>query len=574
MTTRSDSFARSALSAPSWWHQHGWSVGVVAVAAVLAMPIVIVLSFVLQPAGEVWRHLVETVLADYVVNSVLLMMGVGVGTLLLGVGSAWLTTQYQFPGRDMLIWALLLPLSMPAYITAYTYTGMLDYAGPLQSQLRDWFGWTAGDYWFPEIRSLYGAMAMLSFVLYPYVYLLSRAAFLEQSISIADASRLLGCSPWQSFRRVTLPVARPAIIAGLSLALMETLADYGTVQYFGVDTFTIGIFRTWFGFGDSAAAAQLSSVLLAFVFVLMVLERWSRKRAQYHHVGSRSQPLQVQELSGWAALAAIAACALPLMLGFILPTGQLVYWAYYTADEMLNPDFYRLLRNSIGLAGGSALLAVAVALFIAYGKRLTPNRAILAAARTAGLGYAIPGTVIAVGVMLPLAWIDNTVDYWFRQHFGISTGLVLSGTLVAVVFAYMVRFLAVSLQAVESGLAKVKHSMDDAARSLGYRPIGVLRYVHIPIISGSLLTAGLIVFVDILKELPATLVLRPFNFNTLAVRAFELASDERLADSAIPAITIVVAGLVPVILLSRAIARSRTMTVVGSTPGNRRRSPR
>ncbi len=540
----------------------------VAVSALLALPILVVLSFVFQPAGDVWQHLLETVLADYVINSLLLMVGVGVGTLLLGVGSAWLTTQYQFPGRETLIWALLLPLSMPAYITAYTYTGMLDYAGPLQYQLREWFDWSYGDYWFPDVRSLPGAMAVLSFVLYPYVYLLSRAAFLEQSVSVTDASRLLGCTAWRSFRRVGLPMARPAIIAGLSLALMETLADYGTVQYFGVDTFTTGIFRTWFGLGDSSAAAQLSSVLLSFIFLLIVLERWSRKRARYHHVGIRSQPLNVQFLSGWRAAAAIAACALPLVLGFILPTGQLLLWAFRTADQMVDAEFYRLIRNSITLAAGAAILAVFIALLIAYGKRLSPNRIVNSAARVAGMGYAIPGTVIAVGVMLSLAWLDNSIDFWLRRQFGISTGLLFSGTLFALVFAYMVRFLAVSLQTVESGLAKIKESMDDVARSLGYRPKEVLRRVHIPIMRGSLLTAGLIVFVDILKELPATLILRPFNFNTLAVRAFELASDERLADSAIPATAIVLVGLIPVILLSRAIARSRTTTYVDRTNSN------
>ncbi len=532
------------------------------------MPILVVLSFVFQPAGDVWRHLLATVLTDYITNSLLLMVGVGVGTLLLGVGSAWLTTQYQFPGRDTLIWALLLPLSMPAYITAYTYTGMLDYASPLQYQLRAWFAWSYGDYWFPDIRSLPGAMAVLSFVLYPYVYLLSRAAFLEQSVSVTDASRLLGCTAWQSFRRVGLPMARPAIIAGLSLALMETLADYGTVQYFGVDTFTTGIFRTWFGLGDSAAAAQLSSVLLSFIFLLIVLERWSRKRARYHHVGIRSQPLNVQRLGGWRATAAICACALPLVLGFVLPTGQLLWWAYRTADQMIDAEFYLLIRNSITLAAGAAILAVMIALLIAYGKRLSPNKVVISAARVSGMGYAIPGTVIAVGVMLSLGWLDNSIDSWLRNQFDVSTGLFFSGTLFALVFAYMVRFLAVSLQTVESGLAKIKESMDDAARSLGYRPKEVLRRVHIPIMRGSLLTAGLIVFVDILKELPATLILRPFNFNTLAVRAFELASDERLADSAIPSIAIVLVGLLPVILLSRAIAHSRATTYVDHTNGN------
>jgi len=535
----------------------GWRLGIVAVALLLALPVITVFAYVFVPAGDVWSHLVETVLADYVTNSLLLMVGVGAGTLLMGVSTAWLTSVCEFPGRRFFQWALLLPLAVPAYIIAYTYTGLLDFAGPVQMQLREWTGWSYGDYWFPQVRSVGGAIAMLSLVLYPYVYLLARSAFLEQSVCVLEVSRTLGAGPWRSFFTVALPLARPAVITGVSLALMETLADYGTVQYFGVSTFTTGIFRTWFGLGDSAAAAQLAALLMSFVLVLILVERWSRRQARFHHATYRYKALPRYQLAGWRRAAAVLACLLPLTLGFLVPGGQLAVWAVRTADRMVDASFMELAVNSIGLAVGAALLTLLLALFMAYGKRLRPAPSVVAAVRVAGMGYAVPGTVIAVGVMLPFAWVDNTLDAWAREQLGFSTGLLLSGTLFALLFAYAVRFLAVSLQAVEGGLGRIRPSMDDAARSLGLKPARVLQKIHMPLMRGTLLTAILLVFVDVLKELPATLILRPFNFNTLAVRAYELASDERLADSSTAALAIVLAGIVPVILLSRSISRSR-----------------
>jgi iron(III) transport system permease protein len=537
---------------PDWW-----MLGVVVVALVLATPVLVIFGFVFQPAGEVWRHLAATVLAGYVSNTLLLLLGVGAGTLLLGVSSAWLCTLCRFPGRRFFQWALLLPLAMPAYIIAYTYTGMLDFAGPVQLALREWFGWGYGDYWFPQVRSLGGAAIMLSLVLYPYVYLLARAAFLEQSTCVLEVSRTLGCGPWRSFFMVALPLARPAIIAGLTLALMETLADFGTVQYFGVNTFTTGIFRTWFGLGDSAAAAQLAALMMTFVLMLIVLERWSRRQARYHHTSQRYRTMPGYPLRGGRAAGAFALCFLPLFFGFLLPAFQLGVWALRTWRFSLDPSFIELICNSLLLAGGAAVMALFLALFLAYGKRLRPSRPMTAAVRVAGMGYAVPGLVIAVGVIIPFAWLDNTIDAWMRDTFDFSTGLLLSGTLVAVLFAYLVRFLAVSLHTVEAAMGKIKPSMDDAGRSLGLRPWAVLGRIHLPIMRGSLLTALLLVFVDVLKELPATLILRPFNFNTLAVRAFELASDEMLAESSLAALAIVLAGLAPVILLSRSIRRAR-----------------
>jgi iron(III) transport system permease protein len=534
-----------------------WKPGITLVALLLSLPILTIASFLLYPPSDVWQHLRATVLGEYLYNSAMLVLGVGAGTLVIGVGCAWLTSLCLFPGKRLFAWALLMPLAFPGYIIAYTYTGMFDYAGPAQSWLREFGGWGVHDYYFPEIRSLGGAIAMFTLVLYPYVYLLARAAFLEQSVCVLEVSRTLGCTLWTSFYRVGLPLARPAIVAGLSLALMETLADYGTVSYFGLGVFTTGIFRTWFGLGDASAAAKLAAILLLFVFTLVIIERWSRRRAQYHHTSNRYSSLPQYRLRGYRAWLAFCACLFPLFLGFLLPAGQLAIWALQTYDNMVDASFIALIRNSILLSAAAATLAVALALFLGYGKRQFDDRMVNASIRVVAIGYAIPGTVVAVGVIIPLAWFDNQVDALLREYFDFSSGLLLSGSLFALMFAYMVRFLSVSVQSVESGLGKIRKSMDDAARSLSYTPAQILLRVHLPLMKATVLTAFLIVFVDVMKELPATLILRPFNFNTLAVRAFELAGDERLADSSTAALMIVVVGLVPVLLLSRSISVAR-----------------
>jgi iron(III) transport system permease protein len=534
-----------------------WTASSTGIALTLAIPLFVVVTNIFVPAGEVWQHLAETVLQDYVVNSLLLMVGVALLSLLLGVGTAWLVSMTEFPGRRQFEWALLLPMAIPAYIIAYTYTGMLDFAGPVQSALREFTGWGYGDYWFPEVRSLEGAAIMLSLVLYPYIYLLARAAFLSQSLCVLEVSRSLGNGPWRTFFTVALPLARPAIAAGLSLVLMETLADYGTVQYFGVSTFTTGIFRTWYGLDNAPAAAQLAAILLLFVVVLVTLERYSRRQARYHDTGRRKQAVTRLPLHGWGKFSATLLCLATLLFGFLLPAGQLGLWAIETYEEMVDQRFITLVINTLELAALASLLALLAALLLNYGRRLQPSPTVRFAVRAAGMGYAIPGTVIAVGVVIPFGWFDNTLDGWMREQFDISTGLLLSGTIAALLFAYLVRFLAVSLHAVETGLERITPSMDEAARAMGERPASILGRIHIPMLRGSLLTALLLVFVDVLKELPATLILRPFNFNTLAVRAYELAADERLADAASAALAIVIAGLLPVILLSRSLSASR-----------------
>ena len=545
--------ARHARGAAVGW----WSITALVVAVLVSIPVIVVASSVFVDAGDIWSHLAATVLPRYVINSLLLLVGVGCGTLIIGVGTAWLVTMYRFPGHRVFEAALLLPFAVPAYVIAYTYTGLFEFAGPVQTALREAFDWGRQDYWFPDLRSLGGAVAMMTLVLYPYVYLLSRAAFLEQSVCVLEVSRTLGRSPWHSFRTVALPLARAGIATGLTFALIETLNDFGTVQYFAVDTFTTGIYRTWLGLGEPAAAAQLAAILMLFVFVVVMLERLSRGRGRVHHTSTRYRALPGIRLRGVAGVGAFLACFTPVFLGFLLPGAALSVWAVETAGEMVNADFFRYAANSFTLAALTAVLAVLIGLFLAYGLRLKRDRMMAFSARIASMGYAIPGSVIAVGVLLVYTRFDNAVDGWMRANMGFSTGLILTGTVAGVVFAYLVRFLAISFNTTEASLNKITPNIDAAARTLGVGPAGTMRRVHAPMMWGSLLTAGLLVFVDVMKELPATIILRPFNFDTLAIRTYQLASDERLADASSAALAIVLVGIVPVIMLSVAIARSR-----------------
>jgi iron(III) transport system permease protein len=526
------------------------------VAALLAVPIVAVLANVFATGQGAWQHMASTVLPEYIANTLWLVAGVGAMVMFGGVASAWLVTMCRFPGRRVFEWALILPLAMPAYIMAYAYTDFLQFTGPLQTWLRAITGWQAREYWFPEIRSVGGAIAMLGLVLYPYVYLVVRAAFLEQSVAIIEVGRSLGYGPWRGFFRLALPLARPAIAAGTALALMETLADFGTVSYFAVPTFTTGIYRAWLSMGDRVAAAQLSALLLGCVVLILLLERMSRARARFHNAGGRKWPPRY-ELHGAAAWLATLVCSLPLLFGFLLPAGLLLQMSLSVSDVELGARFLQLTLNSFTLAGVTAAAAVALALLMAYAVRLRPGPLATAANRLAGFGYAIPGAVIAIGILVPVARLDNAVDAWMRANIGISTGLLLTGSIAALVYAYLVRFLTVALQTVEAGLAKITASMDEAARSLGVGAGATLVRVHGPMMRGSLLTAALLVFVDVMKELPATLVMRPFNFDTLAVRAYNLAADERLAEAASAALAIVAVSLLPLILLSRRIAGAR-----------------
>jgi len=527
----------------------------IVVAALLALPILSVVAAVFQPSTDAGWEMVQATLPRYLGNTLLLMIGVTWGVVSIGVLSAWLVTAYRFPGQRILEWALMLPLAMPAYVMAYAYTDWLQFAGPVQETLRALTGWQVREYWFPEIRSLWGAAAMLSFALYPYVYLIARTSFLDLSRSAFEAARLAGCPPWQSFFRVAVPLARPAIAAGTALALMEALADFGTVSYFAVDVFTTGIFKAWFSLGDPVAAAQLSSCLLVFVVLLLARERAMRGRAAYH-AGAR-KPAPPQVLRGFAAGLAFAACAAPVFFGFVVPVAVLLNLALGDSSLRFGSRVFTLIGNSATLAALTALAAVGLAVLLAYAARLRPVPLVRMAARSAALGYAIPGAVIAVGVLVPLGRLDNALAELIERVSGVQPGLLLTGTVAALVFAYLVRFLAIALQTVEAGLTKIKPSMEDAARSLGEPPAGALRRVHAPLLAPSLATAGLLVFVDVMKELPATFALRPFNFDTLAVEAYHLAKDERLAEAAVPSLVIIAVGLLPLFLLSRRLLRSQ-----------------
>lgn len=537
-----------------------WMISALVTTAIVALPVLSVIVLALFPEENIWPHLLETTLPRYLVTTIKLMIGVGVLTLAIGLATAWAVTMCEFPGRKFFEWALMLPFAVPAYVIAYVYTSLLDYAGPVQIALRDWFGWqSAADYWFPEIRSLGGATIMIGLVLYPYVYLLGRAAFLEQSPSLFAVSRSLGHSALSTFFKVVLPIARPAIAVGLSLVLMETLNDFGTVDFFAVQTLTAGLFDTWMNLGNLGGAAQIATTMLMFVVLLVTLERYSRRRQQQFAARDNREPLHRFTMSFSRQMICVVVCAVPLVLGFVIPGATLGYYAWEYFDVSWNPDFLRNTMNSLFLSGSAALTTLVIGVTLAYSRRLHNTRGMQVLMRLSSLGYAMPGAVLAVGVIVPLAGFDNWLDSLMRDYLGVSTGLLLSGSAFALIFAYTVRFLAVSAGSVESALQKVTPSMDMASRSLGHSPGKTLVKVHLPMLRGTLITAALVVFVDCMKELPATLILRPFNYETLATYVYQFASDEQLYHSALPALIIVLAGIIPIILMNRSISNSRSM---------------
>jgi iron(III) transport system permease protein len=550
--------SRQFFAPASRWRPNPWTAATLLVALVVAVPILSIPWLALFPRENIWPHLASTVLPGYVLTTLGLMLGVTFGVLTMGVTSAWLVTMCQFPGRRIFEWALLLPMAVPAYVIAYVYTDLLEYAGPVQSVLRQLFGWqNAADYWFPEIRSLAGAVAMMSLVLYPYVYLLSRAAFLEQSVGLLDASRTLGCGPWATFFRVSLPMARPSIATGVALALMETLNDVGTVDFFAVHTLTFGIYDVWLNMGNIGGAAQIAMVMLVFVMILLTIERQSRRRHKHYQSSGRLKALPAHRLEGGRAHLAFVACLLPVAAGFIVPMVVLLSNSIRYFDESWTPEFLRYALNSLALSSAAAAAAICVALLLAYGKRLVNSRTVSCAVSFSSFGYAVPGAVLAIGVIIPLAGFDNALDALLREHFGISSGLLFSGTVFALLFAYVVRFLAVALGSVDASLSKVTPAMDMAARTLGHGPRDTFFKVHLPLIRGGVLIGVLVVFVDCMKELPATLILRPFNFDTLATYVYQFASDELIEQASLGALGIVLAGLIPVVVLSRVITATR-----------------
>jgi iron(III) transport system permease protein len=537
---------------PRSWSERliGWSALVIALA--LALPVLTIIILALTPTENIWPHLLATVLPGYVMRTLMLMAGVGAITFAVGTAVAWLVTMCRFPLRPLFAWASMLPLAMPGYIVAYTYVDFLSYAGPVQTWLRSVFGWTRpADYMFPEIRSLGGAIVVLSMVLYPYVYLTARASFIRQPATQLEVARALGQTPWGAFRTVALPLARPGIAVGVSLALMECLNDIGAANFFGVRTLTLGVYTTWLSQGNLGGAAQISAVMLLFIFVLVWFERNARRKQSFVLPSQRPRQPDRIRLNGWQRVLAVIVCAIPILIGFVIPALILMSFAISRLDEAVTLTYLKAVWHSLVLASLAAAIAVGLALILGYANRLMRGGFTRQVIRLASMGYAIPGTVLGIGVLIPLAGFDNALDSFMRDRFGISTGLLLSGSITAIIFAYVVRFLAVSFGAIESGLQKVTPNVAAAARMLGRGPLSAFFEVHLPLLRPALVSAALLVFVDCMKELPATLILRPFDFETLATTVFLMASLDQLEESALPALTIVAAGLLPVILLSR-----------------------
>ena len=544
--------AEKPIGPPRAWSERLINVSALIIGLALALPVLTIIVLALTPTENIWPHLLSTVLPGYVLRTLALMAGVGIITFVTGTAVAWLVTMCRFPLRPLFVWASLLPLAMPGYIVAYAYVDFLSYAGPVQTWLRGIFGWTRpGDYWFPDIRSLGGAIFILSMVLYPYVFLTARASFIRQPATQLEVARALGQTPWGAFRTVALPLARPGIAVGVSLALMECLNDIGAAGFFGVRTLTLGVYTTWLAQGNLGGAAQIAAVMLLFIFVLVWVERQARRKQSFVLPSKRPRQPDRIRLNGWARGLAVAICLAPILIGFVVPALVLLSFAASRLHDAVSLTYLKAVSHSLLLAGLAAGIAVALGLILGYSNRLMGSGLTKQVIRVASMGYAIPGTVLGIGVLIPLAGFDNGLDSFMRQHFGVATGLLLSGSIAAIIFAYVVRFLAVSFGTIESGLQKVTPNVAAAARMLGRGPLPAFFEVHLPLLRPALVSAALLVFVDCMKELPATLILRPFDFETLATTVFMLASLDQLEESALPALTIVAAGLLPVILLSR-----------------------
>ncbi len=535
-----------------------WTILSVALACLLLMPIVAIAWIAIFPSENIWPHLSQNALPTYLSNTLILMAITGTGAAAIGTGTAWLVTMTDFPGRRMVEWALLAPLAMPAYIGAYALVDLLEYAGPVQTALRSVFEWTsARDYWFPEIRSIGGAGFVLTLALYPYVYLLARAAFHEQSVCALEVGRALGCGPWGVFRRVGLPLARPAVVAGTAIVCMETMADFGAVDYFAVPTLTRGVFSIWLDMHNAGGAAQIALVMLGCVMVLLVAEKLARRGKRFHHMSRRYRPIRREPTQGLRGLVLLFVCALPVVLGFFLPATVVGWHAFDHLEQWTDPRFWSALANTALLAGSAAVLACLIGVVMVYGARGSRLSLPRWTAQATALGYAAPGAVIAVGVLLPLAALDHWLADGVEALTGFDIGLILTGSAVAIVFAYLVRFAVIAHGAVDGALGRITPSMELAARTLGASRSSVLHRVHVPMIRGSVLTAALLIFVDGAKELPATLILRPFDFETLATTVYNAASLEQLDEAGPAALAIVFVGLLPVAILARTLSRAR-----------------
>lgn len=530
-----------------WWNR--WTGLALVIVILVTIPILTLITNIFGPPGNSWEHLKENLLDSYFVNTLALLAGVALCTFILGVSTAWIISSYNFPGRRYFEWLLILPLGFPGYIMAYTYTGLLDYAGPIQSILRNSFDITVQG-GLIDIMNLPGAIFILSISLYPYVYLLARASFLQQSKTLQEAASLLESSRIRAFFKVALPMARPAIVGGIALASMEVLNDYGVVKYFGVNTFTTGIFRSWFSMGDASTAIYLAAILMLFVFAVLFLENIQRGNKRYVSPNALNKPIERSNLSKAGQFFLTGICLTILMAGFLVPLAQILHWVSLTYHKVINEEFFILIYRSFSLAISSGIVIVILSVILLYALRLNPSKWIKSITKLAILGYAIPGAVVAIGIMIPVLGLDK---FLARQLSADGVGLWLTGSLSVVVFAYVVRFMAVGYQPIESGFQKTGIHINEASRLLGAGTGKTLFKIDLPMIKSSLFTGILLVFVDVLKELPLTLILRPFNYHTLATKTFDMATNEMVAESANPALVIILTGIIPIIFLNRMI---------------------
>jgi iron(III) transport system permease protein len=529
----------------------GWTVLSIVIALLVITPIAAIVWLAAFPTENIWPHLIATTLPRYLANSLLMMVLVGVICASVGTLAAWMVVMYRFPGRRIVEWGLLLPLALPAYIGAYALVDFWEYAGPFQTALRDMFGWgSPRDYWFPEVRSLGAAVLVISASLYPYVYFLARAAFREQSGAALEVSRALGCGPWGSFLRVGLPLARPAIVAGSAIVMMETLNDFGAVDFFAVQTLTTGIFTVWLEASNSGGAAQIACVILVFVLLLVTLEKIGRRKIRFHETAKQKRALNPTELHGFKALLALFGCTLPLLIGFVMPISIMASHAISDPTAWSQATLIKATLTTIKVAGIAALVTVTAGLLMVYGARLSASRLPRLLAPLTTIGYAAPGAVLAIGILIPFATLDNAVaDFWLAMT-GVDPGLLLTGTAGAVILAYSVRFFAIAFGSIDAAFGRVTPNMGLAARSLGHSAMSSLWHVHLPIIRGSMATASLLIFVDCVKELPATLLLRPFGMDTLATKVYDYASLEDIAGAAPASLLIVAVSLLAVVIMA------------------------
>lgn len=551
MTQAASAWSSAPSARQPRWQAWLWRLPVWIMAGLVLMPVSVILLSWGDAQTELWQHLIETQLARLLSNTAILFVGVGAWTLVLGVSLAWLTSVCEFPGRRWLDWALMLPLAVPTYVVAFVFLGLMDYAGPIQTFWRQLFG---ADTPFLPVRGPLGVVFVMTCVLYPYVYMLARSAFVTQGRGLTDAARLLGRGPWGSFWHVALPMARPAIAVGVSLALMETLADFGAVAVFNFDTFTTAIYKAWFGFFNLTAAAQLASLLLLFVALALYAEQRGRGRSRFHQHAKRDE--QRYRLRGVRAGLATAYCLSVFVIAFAVPIGQLVLWALAQGSEAINARYWALIQHTFLLGGAAALVTTLAALLVAYGQRLLGRQQISGAVRLASMGYALPGSVLAVGIMIAFAFFDRELINPLQTAFGFAPSQLLLGSLLALILAYAIRFFSVAFGPVQSTLDRIRPSYQEAAHSLGASHWIVLWRIYLPLLTPGILTAALLVLVDTMKEMPATLLLRPFGWDTLAVRIYELTGEGEWQRAALPALTLVLLSIAPVVLMIR---RSRML---------------